>query len=141
MKTIDIHAHVVPRSLWNAADAKREWYGFRHEPGAGLGTIVGNGARTNFNTPKVRYTPEERLKDMDAQGVDVQVLSIHTPFFGYHLDQEQGQALARDVNAAELFVKTRLNGAAEPVAAAETHNDESQEAYWKLVREAQVVPQ
>ena len=35
---------------------------------------------------------------MDAQGVDVQVLSIHTPFFGYHLDAGQGQALARDVN-------------------------------------------
>jgi aminocarboxymuconate-semialdehyde decarboxylase len=30
--------------------------------------------------------------------VDVQVISIHTPFFGYHLDTAQGQALARDVN-------------------------------------------
>lgn len=98
MKTIDIHAHLVPRSLWNAADTKKEWYGFRHEPDAGLGTFVANGARTAFNTPKVRYTTEERLKDMDAQGVDVQVLSIHTPFFGYHLDSSQGLALARDVN-------------------------------------------
>src|SRR2546427_11844486 len=35
---------------------------------------------------------------MDAQGVDVQVISIHTPFFGYHLDLAQGRALARDVN-------------------------------------------
>ena len=35
---------------------------------------------------------------MDAQGVDVQVVSIHTPFFGYHLDAAQGAALARDVN-------------------------------------------
>ncbi len=98
MKTIDIHAHMIPRSLWNAVDTKQEWFGFRHEPGAGLGTLVGNGARTAFTTPKVRFTPEERLKDMDAQGVDVQVLSIHTPFFGYHLDSTQGQALARDVN-------------------------------------------
>jgi aminocarboxymuconate-semialdehyde decarboxylase len=30
--------------------------------------------------------------------VDVQVVSIHTPFFGYHLDPAQGKALARDVN-------------------------------------------
>jgi aminocarboxymuconate-semialdehyde decarboxylase len=30
--------------------------------------------------------------------VDVQVISIHTPFFGYHLDSAQGRALARDVN-------------------------------------------
>src|ERR687895_714612 len=98
MKSIDIHAHVVPRSLWKAADAGKEWYGFRHEAGEGLGTMVGNGKRTHLPTPKVRYTPEERLKDMDAQGTDVQVLSIHTPFFGYHVDPAQGRALSRDVN-------------------------------------------
>ena len=98
MKTIDIHAHLVPRSLWQAAEARREWHGFRHEPGDGLGTVVGNGKRTQFNSPKVRFTPEERIKDMDAQGVDVQVVSIHTPLFGHHLDPAQGRQLAREVN-------------------------------------------
>jgi aminocarboxymuconate-semialdehyde decarboxylase len=98
MRSIDIHAHVVPRSLWNAIDAKAAWYGFRHEPGEGLGSVVGGGKRTTLPTPKVRYTPEERLKDMDAQGTDVQVLSIHTPFFGYHLDAAEGRALGREVN-------------------------------------------
>jgi aminocarboxymuconate-semialdehyde decarboxylase len=98
MRTIDIHAHVVPHSLWRAVDAKREWHGFRHEAGDGLGTVIGNGRRTQFNSPKVRLTPEERLRDMDQLGVDMQVLSIHTPFFGYHLDAAQGAALAREVN-------------------------------------------
>ena len=98
MKSIDIHAHLVPGSLWRAAEAGREWHGFRHEPGDGLGTVVGNGKRTAFSSPKVRLTPEERLADMDAQGVDVQVVSIHTPFFGYHLDPAKGRELARDVN-------------------------------------------
>jgi aminocarboxymuconate-semialdehyde decarboxylase len=98
MRSIDIHAHLVPRSLWRAAEAGREWHGFRHEPGDGLGTVLGNGKRTQFNSPKVRFTPEERIADMDAQGVDVQVVSIHTPFFGYHLDPTQGRALAREVN-------------------------------------------
>ena len=98
MRTIDIHAHVVPSSLWRAVDAGREWFGFRHEPGEGLGTMVGGGKRTAFSSPKVRFTPEERLRDMDAQGVDVQVLSIHTPFFGHHLDPAQGLELARDFN-------------------------------------------
>jgi aminocarboxymuconate-semialdehyde decarboxylase len=60
--------------------------------------MVGGGKRTGFASPKVRFTPEERLQDMDAQGVDVQVVSIHTPFFGYHLDPAQGRALAREVN-------------------------------------------
>jgi aminocarboxymuconate-semialdehyde decarboxylase len=98
MKSIDVHAHLVPRSLWRAADAGREWHGFRHEPGEGLGTLLGNGKRTQFSSPNVRFTPEERLADMDAQGVDVQVVSIHTPLFGYHLDPAQGRELARDVN-------------------------------------------
>src|SRR6266571_1600281 len=98
MKSIDIHAHLVPKSLWQAAEAKRDWYRFRHEPGEGLGTFMGGGKRTAFTSPKVRFTPEERLKDMDAQGVDVQVISIHTPFFGYDLDPAQGRQLARDVN-------------------------------------------
>jgi aminocarboxymuconate-semialdehyde decarboxylase len=98
LRAIDIHAHVVPRSLWRAVDAGRDWYGYRHEPGPGIGSMVGDGKRTHFSSPKVRFAPEERLHDMDAQRVDVQVLSIHTPFFGYHLDPVQGRALARDVN-------------------------------------------
>ena len=99
MKTIDIHAHLVPSAVWQAAQTGREWYGFRHEAGEGLGTFLGtNGKRTGFTSPKVRFTPEERLADMDAQGVDVQVISIHTPFFGYHLDPALGRALAREVN-------------------------------------------
>jgi aminocarboxymuconate-semialdehyde decarboxylase len=98
MRSIDIHAHLVPQSLWRATEARREWYGHRHEPGDGLGTVIANGKRTQFNSPKVRFTPEERLNDMDALGVDVQVVSIHTPFFGYHLDPADGLALARDGN-------------------------------------------
>src|SRR5918992_5102128 len=98
MRSIDIHAHLVPSAAWHAAAAGREWYGYRHQPGEGLGTFLGDGKRTGFTSPKVRFTPEERLRDMDAQGVDVQVVSIHTPFLGYHLEPAQGRALARDVN-------------------------------------------
>jgi aminocarboxymuconate-semialdehyde decarboxylase len=106
MRSIDIHAHLVPHSLWRAAEAGREWYGYRHEPGPGLGTMVGNGKRTVFASPKVRFTTEQRLEDMDSQGVDVQVVSIHTPFFGHHLDPARGRQLARDVND-EIAAMTR----------------------------------
>jgi aminocarboxymuconate-semialdehyde decarboxylase len=137
MKTIDIHAHVVPQSLWKAAAAKQEWYGYRHEADAGLGSFVADGKRTAFNTPKVRFTPEERLKDMDAQGVDVQVLSIHTPFFGYHLDAAQGQALARDVNqeiaATARQWPTRFAGLATlPMQNVKTAIDELEHAVTRL---------
>jgi hypothetical protein len=86
MRTIDIHAHLMPQCLWKTVDAGQAWYGIRYEPGAGLGATVRDGKRSPIQTPKLRFTPEERLQDMDAQGVDVQVISIHTPFFGYDLD-------------------------------------------------------
>src|SRR5215475_8276847 len=98
MRSIDIHAHLVPGGAWRAAEAGKDWHGYRHESGDGPGVFVGGGRRIGFTSPKVRFTPEERLADMDGQGVDMQVLSIHTPFFGYHLPGEQGRALAREVN-------------------------------------------
>lgn len=98
MRTIDIHAHLMPQCLWKALDAGQAWYGVRYEPGQGLGFTVRHGKRNPVQSPKLRFTPEERLQDMDAQGVDVQVVSIHTPFFGYDLEPTQGRELAREVN-------------------------------------------
>ena len=98
MRTIDIHAHLMPQCLWKTVDAGQAWHGSRYEPGAGLGAVVRDGKRIAIQSPKLRFTPEERLQDMDAQGVDVQVISIHTPLFGYDLDLAEGRQLAREVN-------------------------------------------
>ena len=105
MRSIDIHAHLMPQCLWRAFATGDAWYGIRYEPGDGLGVAVNQEKRIAL-TPKLRFTPEERLKDMDEQGVDVQVVSIHTPFFSYHLDAAQGRQLARDVND-EIAAMTR----------------------------------
>lgn len=106
MRTIDVHAHLIPQCLWQTVAAGREWYGTRYEPGDGLGFIVTGGKRSRVTSPKVRLTPEERLKDMDEQGVDVQVVSIHMPLASYHLEPAQGRQLARDVND-EIAAMTR----------------------------------
>ena len=98
MRSIDIHAHLMPQSLWKAVDAGQSWHDFRLEPGRGLGAVVRGDKRVGLQTPKLRFTPEERLKDMDEQGVDVQVVSIHTPLFSYDVDSAQAQQLAREVN-------------------------------------------
>ena len=87
MRSIDIHAHLMPQCLWRTVDSGGDWYGMRFD---------------RVPTPKVRFTPEERLRDMDAQGVDVQVVSIHTPLFGYGLEPALGRRLARDVNVLDL---------------------------------------
>jgi len=137
MRSIDIHAHIIPGTLWKAVDEKKEWFGYRHEPGEGLGTMVGGGMRTHFTTPKARYGAAERLKDMDAQGVDVQVLSTHMPFIGYHLDAAQGLALARDTNdeiaALARQHPQRLAGLATlPAQDVKTSIDELERAVTKL---------
>jgi len=98
MPSIDIHAHLMPQCLWRTVATGRDWYGTRYEPGDGLGFTVTQGKRSRIATPKVRFTPEERLEDMDAQGVDVQVVSIHMPLVSYHLEPAEGRRLARDVN-------------------------------------------
>ena len=106
MRSIDIHAHLMPQCLWQTVATGRDWYGTRYEPGDGLGFTVTQGKRSRVPTPKVRFTPEERLSDMDSQGVDVQVVSIHMPLVSYHLDPAQGRQLARDVND-EIAAMTR----------------------------------
>jgi aminocarboxymuconate-semialdehyde decarboxylase len=106
MRSIDIHAHLMPQCLWRTVAAGRDWYGTRYEPGDGLGSTVTQGKRSRVSTPKVRFTPEERLADMDAQGVDVQVVSIHMPLVSYHLEPAEGRRLARDVND-EIAAMTR----------------------------------
>src|SRR5256712_1009837 len=99
MRTIDIHAHLMPQCLWKTVDAGQSWHGSRYEPGAGLGAVVRDGKRIPIQSPKLRFTPEERLQDMDAQGVDVQVISIHMPLVGYDLDPARGGQLPGAVNA------------------------------------------
>ena len=96
MRTIDIHAHMLPRSLWSAVAAKQEWHGYRGTDDPGC--MIANGKRALMPSPKLRFSAEQRVKDMDAEGTDVQVLSIHMPFAGYHLDAAEGRKLARDFN-------------------------------------------
>lgn len=98
MRSIDIHAHLMPQCFWKAVEKGGEWYGVRYEPGNPLGFTVSQGKRDPVSNPKLRSTPEERLNDMDAQGVEVQVVSIATPLFGYHLEPARGLQLAREVN-------------------------------------------
>ncbi len=98
MRVIDVHAHLAPQVLWNAFEQGQDWYGMSHEARGEQEFIVGNGKRILINSPKIRYTPEERLADMDAEGTDVQVVSIHTPLFPYHWETAEAIQASREVN-------------------------------------------
>src|SRR6266446_5337747 len=106
MRSIDMHAHLMPQRFWQTIDQGQTWYGVRYEQAEDRGWTVSPGGRNPVLTPKLRFTPEERLRDMDEQGVDVQVISVATPLFGYYLDAAPGRQLARDVND-EIAAMTR----------------------------------
>ena len=81
MRHIDVHAHSAPQVLWQSFARGGDWHGMTHEAQGDREFIVGHGKRILINSPKIRYAPEQRLADMDAEGTDVQVVSIHTPLF------------------------------------------------------------
>ena len=98
MRVIDVHAHLAPQTLWQRFEQGQDWHGMGHEARGDQEFIVGNGKRILINSPKIRYTPEERLADMDADGTDVQVVSIHTPLFPYRWETEAAIRASREVN-------------------------------------------
>ncbi len=98
MRHIDVHTHLMPQCLWKTVDGGDDWYGMRLEAGDGLGFVAGNGKRIFINSPKLRFTPEERIVNMDEEGTDVQVVSIHTPLFPYHWEKGPAVQMSKDVN-------------------------------------------
>ena len=97
MKSIDIHAHLAPRCLWTAIEDGGEWYGM-HYGSAEKNTLVTRPGRAGGVSPKSKFTPEERIADMDYMGTDVQVVSIQAQVMGYHLPAADGVSHAREVN-------------------------------------------
>jgi hypothetical protein len=69
MRSIDIHAHLMPQCFIRATPAGQEWHGIR--PGS---------VRI---APRAVWTPEQRIADMNSLGVDVQVVSTGAGFYYY----------------------------------------------------------
>lgn len=64
--------------------------------------------------------------------------NLLTNYFPGIRDPDRFDALlSRDLDASALFEQTRLNGAPSPSSHTDVRTDESQEAYWELVRTAQ----
>jgi len=102
MRSIDIHAHTAPSKAVHLAEGK-EWHGFTKQSEAGRHFLVRDSNRYGLH-PSYFRTPEERLAQMDAMGVDVHVLSTWTQLYNYDLPLEVGIATSVDCNdyVAEL---------------------------------------
>jgi len=95
---IDVHAHFLPRNCFDVVDNAGKHYGpsiVTNEKGQEE-VHVGN---TN-NGPIARqlYDPETHIKDMDATGVDIQVLSPAPNTIYYNLETEDCLWFSRRLN-------------------------------------------
>lgn len=93
--SIDLHCHYIPQSLVDLIESD----GAQHSvelTDAGNVSFAGRDATQNF--PKGMLDLDDRLRWMDDQGIDVQVLSAWMDFSAYVLDPPDGAWLARSLN-------------------------------------------
>jgi aminocarboxymuconate-semialdehyde decarboxylase len=98
MRSIDIHAHLTPQCFWRATENGGDWHTVRREKDAKGGEVAVVGNSRQALPPRARWTPEERLADMDSLGVDVHVLSTYVGFYNYQLDTAVAAATSRAIN-------------------------------------------
>lgn len=95
-RTVDIHAHLVPRDLLEATPgAVRGVEVTEHGHDQFTFTIAGISTRI---LPGRLIDTEDRYRWMDNQGIDVQVVGTWADLFGYSLEKDEGTAWTRLLN-------------------------------------------
>ncbi len=97
MRSIDIHAHLTPQCFWRATENGGDWHSIRREKDK-RGDVALVGGKPQPLPPRAKWTPEERLADMDSLGVDVHVVSPYVGFYNYQLDTPVAAATSRAIN-------------------------------------------
>src|SRR2546422_7816626 len=98
MRSIDVHAHLTPQGFWQATEKGGDWHSVKREKDERGQECAVIGGRRPRRRPRAKWTPEERLADMDSLGVDVHVVSPYVGFYNYHLDTTAAVATARATN-------------------------------------------
>jgi len=98
MRSIDVHAHLTPQCFWQATEKGGDWHTLRREKDERGQEIAVVGSNRQELPPRAKWTPEERLADMDSLGVDVHVVSPYVGFYNYQLDAKIATATARATN-------------------------------------------
>jgi aminocarboxymuconate-semialdehyde decarboxylase len=98
MRSIDIHAHLTPQCFWRATEKGGDWHSLRREQDARGQEIAIVAGKRQVLPPKARWTPEQRIADMDSLGVDVHVVSPYVGFYNYQLDTKLAQASSQAIN-------------------------------------------
>jgi aminocarboxymuconate-semialdehyde decarboxylase len=98
MRSIDVHAHLTPQCFWQATEKGGDWHTLKREKDERGQENAVIGGRRQVLPPRAKWTPEERLGDMDSLGVDVHVVSPYVGFYNYHLDAKIALATSRATN-------------------------------------------
>ena len=98
MRSIDVHAHLTPQCFWLATENGGDWHTLKRETDARGLEYALVGGRRQVLPPRSKWTPEERLADMDSLGVDVHVVSPYVGFYNYHLPVEVARATSVETN-------------------------------------------
>ena len=130
---IDVHAHYVPQDcIGEVKGAGGRTYGLRIVQQADRQVAyTGDAHNIAFDPPQI-YSVERRLKDMDRQTVDMQVLSVPPFFFFYAIDPAQSLELCRKIN--DSFAATVRKHANRFVALANLPMQDPQMAATELER-------
>jgi aminocarboxymuconate-semialdehyde decarboxylase len=98
MRSIDIHAHLTPQCFWRATENGGDWHTIKREQDERGAEFAVVGGQRQPLPPRARWTPEQRLADMDSLGVDVHVVSPYVGFYNYHLPPDVARATAQAIN-------------------------------------------
>lgn len=98
MRSIDIHAHLTPQCFWRATENSGNWHTIRREQDARGQQVAIVGGKRQVLPPRARWTPEERIADMDSLGVEIQVVSPYVGFYNYQLEAATAAATSRALN-------------------------------------------
>lgn len=105
MPVIDIHSHHVPHGWPDLADvtgADGPWPWLRIESERDAMIMLGSQEFRPIDS--ACWSAEVRLADMDADGVDVQVVSPTPLFFQYHRSAAESERIARIFNDANMHM-------------------------------------
>jgi len=94
-----VHTHILPREIPDFYTKYNygEWITLDHHSLPGKTRMIKAGKVFRIVEPNC-FDPEERIKDCDMYGVDVQVLSTVPVMFSYWAEPEHGLEMARFLN-------------------------------------------